>query len=519
MAAFAIYSEDDKSLKFYKRDTVPAVGDIFNELTVSKLYTETFETTTYTNSKHPNWQKDGTNKSVLSVEFVDVIKPKTLCGWFRDGYLIESFDLKKLDTSDCTAMGYLFRDCYVIKELDVSHFNTSKVTNMRSMFYNLSNLEELDVSNFDTGKVTDMCFLFYNLLGCNIIGVSGWNTSSCTQIQSMFYKCMNIKDLDLSGWDTSKITNMSYTFTGCAGNLNIVGWDTSVVTTMVAMFASSYFTYLDLSTFNLQSVTSCNSMFFNNTVIKTILVSHEWKDVISSTVDSYWMFENCYSLMGDVAYLDIVDQNLPIEDTYLLMTADYATTVGGYLTLKESEPEGGEGSEDEGENYYKTYMVKGNTLSDIASVIRNIMGTPSKIALKNFKRILQKQIGSAESSSVMFKDMLYINDDVSDVGKMCYIDTNFSNYTKSLNRFIVVPTVLKGSIITFVDLITLQNNLDAEIICEGDAEKVDNYSFLVNGDCTIKIVKKSEQPTMFRMIRKTASEQNHQGGGSDSNSD
>ena len=66
--SFCIYSETDNSLNFHKRDTVPAVGDTFE----NKIYTG-FETTKYTDSSHPAWQKDNTIKSVVSDEDNDEV--------------------------------------------------------------------------------------------------------------------------------------------------------------------------------------------------------------------------------------------------------------------------------------------------------------------------------------------------------------------------------------------------------------------------------------------------------------
>ena len=37
--AFAVYSEDDNSLMFYKRRGVPKVGDMFNDRRVTEVYT------------------------------------------------------------------------------------------------------------------------------------------------------------------------------------------------------------------------------------------------------------------------------------------------------------------------------------------------------------------------------------------------------------------------------------------------------------------------------------------------
>lgn len=496
--AFCIYSETDFSLNFYKRDTVPAVGDTFNNRAVTKIYTD-FETTNYTDSSHPAWQKDGTIKKVISVDFIDTITPVSLDGWFRDGHVIESFNLANLDTSNCTNMGYVFRDCYAITELDVSNFNTSKVTNMKSMFYNLNNLEELDVSNFDTGLVKYMNFMFYACLQCNIIGIENFDTKSCINMQSMLYKCTGTTDFNLSNWNTSKVTNMAYMFTNACGNINVDGWDTTKVTTMQSMFAGSFFTYLDLSSFDLSSITSANSMFFNNSIIRTIVVSHNWNERIPETADTYWMFENCYSLMGDVAYLDIVDITKPIDDIWPLMTGAYATTNGGYLTMKYEEPEGDE--EEDSDN--NAYMVLGNTLSSIANSMRKITGTPTKIALKNFSRILDKQINSVESAKVMIKDKRFINDDVSYIGYIYYIDSNFVSNYKDITRFIVIPNIIKGSIICLEDMASLQDGLGT-LICKGDIKKLSDTSFLINGDGTIELILTSSleaEPMMMSMRR------------------
>ena len=503
--AFCIYSETDNSLNFYKRDSVPAVGDTFENKVVTKIWTD-FESVAYTDSKHPEWQKDGTNKLVKSVAFVDTITPKSIDGWFRDGHYIESFDLTKLDTSNCTNMGYVFRDCYAITELDVSSFNTSKVTNMKSMFYNLNNLEYLDVSNFDTAKVKYMNFMFYACLQCDVVGLENFNTSACTNMQSMFYKCANITNMDFSSWNTSNVTNMSYMFSYSCGNLNVNGWDTSKVTSMNSMFGGSFYTYLDLSSFDLSALTTCNSMFYNNTVLRTIVVSHNWNERIPESAVTDWMFENCYSLMGDIAYMDMVKEiGRPYEEIYEFTLGTYATTQGGYLTLKYEAPECDEGEEGDIVTDTNTYMIHGSTLSNIANSMRKITGTPTKIALKNFGRILDKQVNSVESAKIIFKDKRFINDDVTSVGYVHYINTNFVSRYRDVTRFVVIPDIIKGSIIKLSDLASLADGMGA-LVCSGDIQQLGDSAFLINGEGTIELVLISSlaaQPMMMSMRRTT----------------
>lgn len=50
--AFAVYSEDDHSLMFYKRKGLPKVGDMFNSRKVTEVYTG-FETARYERDSKP----------------------------------------------------------------------------------------------------------------------------------------------------------------------------------------------------------------------------------------------------------------------------------------------------------------------------------------------------------------------------------------------------------------------------------------------------------------------------------
>lgn len=485
MATFAIYSETDNSLDFYNRTSAPAVGSTFENKIVTKVYTSISATT-------PAWKTDKNVGKIISSTIVDVVSPTKCANWYNGASLLTTLDLKKLDTSNVTDMNYMFGGCISLETIDVSNFDTSKVTNMRCMFYNCSNLKEIDVSNFNVSSVTNFEYVFYACLQANIIGIDKWNTSSGTSMKSMFYKCASTPHFDLSKWNTSKVTDMSWMFNRGAGTIDFTGWDTSKVTDFTGMFSASFFTYLDLSSFNVSSATTFNSMFFASTALKTILVSYNWNETFEEGAITDWMFEECYALMGDIAYKDMNDAAEP--DNFEHMTGLYATTNGGYLTMKYEEPEGDDPEDD---TYNRSYMVLGSTLHELANSMRTLLGTPQKIALKNFSRILQKQVNSIHQAKLTFIDRIHTaGDDVGIVASTYFVDTNMTLRHASVNRFYIIPTIMKGSVIAFTDVINLTD--ETEIIYSGEIERIGySLSFIINGDATIEIDKKTEQPAMF----------------------
>lgn len=474
MASFAIYSETDFSLNFYDRSTVPAVGDIFEDKTVTAIYTSISAST-------PAWKSDGNIAKITNSTVVDVVSPTSCANWYNGATLLTSLNLTNLDTSNVTDVNYMFGSCNRLENIDVSNFNTSNITNMRCMFYNCGNLTSIDVSNFDVSSVTNFEYVFYNCLQANIIGVDTWDVSSGTSMQSMFYKCASTPLLDLSNWDTSNVTNMSWMFNRGAGILNLQGWDTSKVTNFKAMFSASYFTYLDLSSFDVSAGTDFNSMFFAAHSLKTILVSYNWNETMISTAITDWMFEECDTLMGDIAYSDMHAAADPGTTEH--MEGGYATTENGYLTLKYN------GEDDPNDSdYNKIYLVNGNTLHDLANGIRGLLGTPQKIALKNFSKILQKQVSTVESATLIFKDRVHnITDDVGTVGHIYFTDINMNLQDININKFYLLPTIIKGSVVVLTNLINLSEN--TQIIYSGEISRIeDSLSFIIQGDATIEII-------------------------------
>lgn len=157
--AFAVYSADDTSLRFYKRDTVPTAGSQFEGRTVTAVYTE-IETRTGTSV--PGWC--GVYGSVITVvEFVDHITPISLAYMFYTCGALTSINLNNLNTSNATIMYGMFRGCGLLTSLDLSGFDTSNVTDMSNMFNGCKNLATIYASQlWDITSVASSGNMFSN---------------------------------------------------------------------------------------------------------------------------------------------------------------------------------------------------------------------------------------------------------------------------------------------------------------------------------------------------------------------
>ena len=208
--AFAVYSADDNSLNFYKRDTVPAAGDTFNGKIATTVYTG-IETDVYDSSiNYQPWYSY--RSSITSVSIIDEgIAPVSTAYWFY-GLNNTSFTtiggLDKLDTSNVTNMKSLFRHCEALTSLNLSGFNTSNVTSMSNMFSTCQALTSLDLSHFDTSKVTNMDYMFQGCSKLSAIYVGdGWRTDSVISSTDMFYKSPKLPNFNSSVVDK---TNAHY---------------------------------------------------------------------------------------------------------------------------------------------------------------------------------------------------------------------------------------------------------------------------------------------------------------------
>ena len=212
----------------------------------------------------------------------------------------------------------------------ISSWDTSKVTNMDHAFRSVTakvgphgypsapriicvtqsinqsatgrfdDVANIDISNWDVSNVKSMNHMFHGFIG--IYGdLSGWNVSQVTSMSHMFDDVRYLANT--STWDTSKVTDMSYMFKMHEGapayNRALLGnfienFNVSAVTTMKRMFEHFGDGYhgerqripreflwdntppMDLSRWELSSLTNMHSMFYRATTVSSFL--HGAKD-------------------------------------------------------------------------------------------------------------------------------------------------------------------------------------------------------------------------------------------------
>ena len=182
--AFAVYSEDDHSLMFYKRRGVPKVGDMFNSRRVTEVYTG-FESASYKTSGYvpelDNWTTmtadtpwfDVRNK-VLSVKAVDPgISPNSLSYYFYRFENLESADLGNFDLSETVSFYGLFLLCSSLRSANVPSIS-SACTNFRSAFAYCPELKDLDFNGCDFSGANNFFHTFLHS-GSLSFDCSDWN--------------------------------------------------------------------------------------------------------------------------------------------------------------------------------------------------------------------------------------------------------------------------------------------------------------------------------------------------------
>lgn len=313
---FAVYSEDDASLTFYKRRALPVQGSVFEGKTATAVYANIQNT-----KSTPPWK--GVASKIKRVAVVDGgIAPQTMYAWFFECNNLLSVNLSRLDTSKTTSLGYAFSRCKSLTELDLSALDTSSVRSFadvfqecsslrsvnlagwdtssgkdfRQMFYRCASLEEIDISSFKTSASTSFEQMFYGCSSLRSLDLSHFDTGSATTFASMFYNCASLATLDVSMFDTTSATDLSQAFYGCKSltELDLSSASTAKVQTFYGMFTGcSGLKWIDLKLLDTSSARNLSLMFANCSKLEAVNCAGI---KTSSVTDFNHMFSNCSSL-------------------------------------------------------------------------------------------------------------------------------------------------------------------------------------------------------------------------------
>ena len=250
--AFAIYSEDDHSLMFYKRRGVPKVGDMFNDRRVTAVYTD-FEESTPPSTGDTRYESGAWHEYKQSVKTISVvdegIRPKSIARWFGNFTALQSFDIEKLDMSLCIGAYYLFFSCSILRTADLSNWQTPALVDVGGMFERCNNLNSVnlngwyapkvdkcwylfwgnslktvDLSNTTFGKIKDAKAMFgYNFQLESIEFGSKFDLSAAYDLTEMFEQCRSLH-LDCSDWSVAPDAQHSDFNTNALGVIPPKAW-------------------------------------------------------------------------------------------------------------------------------------------------------------------------------------------------------------------------------------------------------------------------------------------------------
>lgn len=313
---FAVYSEDDASLTFYKRRALLVEGSVFEGKTATAVYANIQNT-----KSTPPWK--GVASKIKRVAVVDGgIAPQTMYAWFFECNNLLSVNLSRLDTSKTTSLGYAFSRCKSLTEIDLSALDTSSVRSFadvfqdcsslrsvnlagwdtssgkdfRQMFYRCASLEEIDISSFKTSASTSFEHMFYGCSSLRSLDLSHFDTGSAATFASMFYNCASLATLDVSMFDTTSATDLSQAFYGCKSltELDLSRASTAKVQTFYGMLSGcSGLKRIDLSLFDTSSAVNLSYLFADCSKLEAVNVAGI---NTSSVIDFNHMFSGCSSL-------------------------------------------------------------------------------------------------------------------------------------------------------------------------------------------------------------------------------
>ena len=161
-------------------------------------------------------------------------------GYFKSNSTIISDEEKPYAVLDGSTLTFYYDDSYNTRSGTVYDLNTgsdapewnSKATSVTKVVFN---------SSFDNAEPESCYRWFYNMNKLtNITGIGYLHTGIVDNMESMFNGCSSLTSIDVSGFDVSSVTTFAYMFNNCAkvtGGFDTEEWENSVATDMSYMFA------------------------------------------------------------------------------------------------------------------------------------------------------------------------------------------------------------------------------------------------------------------------------------------
>lgn len=275
--AFAVYSDTDKSLDFYKRIRIPQVGETLNGKIVTNIYTW-LETTKYrcikTGEEYGAEYEDSAiidtpwydrRYDIESVEAIDNgIQPLYLDYWFMNFTHCKMLKLNSLDTSQCQTMKRTFNRCRMATDIEISKWDTSETTSLYETFLECNAIETLDISGWICPRNTSLHSTWNNCYKLRTIQFNDkWTTQNVKEFSCTFWATA-FEKLDLSSWDFDKAEYISLMF-GSMKTLREI--DITPLTTKTADIVSNCGTTIDSSLFcntlNIAKITVGDGLIWN----------------------------------------------------------------------------------------------------------------------------------------------------------------------------------------------------------------------------------------------------------------
>ena len=185
--AFAVYSEDDHSLMFYKRRGVPKVGDMFNCRRVTEVYTG-FESADYSatgyDPKLDNWAFMTANtpwfdmrNKVLNVKAVDPgISPNSLSCYFYRFENVITIDLSNFSFQSLTSFEWALSCDYRLETVKLPSF-THQCKRFNDSMVSCHELTTLEIAPSDFSGASTFFHMFMNCRSLKF-DCSNWNVWS-----------------------------------------------------------------------------------------------------------------------------------------------------------------------------------------------------------------------------------------------------------------------------------------------------------------------------------------------------